>query len=181
MITEKEDIGKEVPQLKENLTKAESKINAVEKAVRIKNKQISQATAFTERRLAEMISLNPASLDGNPDLVPLLAILQERDNFNVDVDNDEIRPVHEDLFLGETLRAVVDISGRNPEIEIDKCKERIGTIKNQLLNSVKQRWIRPDRRHSIGSSIMSGGSKRDREDQSMDRVSKPRTVSPNHL
>ena len=147
----------------------------------IKTKQISQATAFTERRLAEMISLYPSSLNGNPDLVPLLAILQERDNFIVDVDNDEIRPVHDELFLGETLKTVVDLSSQNPEIQIEECKERLGTIKNQLLNSVKQRWIRPDRRQSIGSSIISGGSKRDREDQALDRVSKQRTLSPNHL
>ena len=46
----------------------------------MKSKQISQATVFKERRLAEMISLSPSSLEGNPDLVPLLAILQERED-----------------------------------------------------------------------------------------------------
>ena len=180
---QKENLDREVPLLQENLTKAESKLNAVEKVVKLKTKQLSQATAFTERRLAEMISLDHTSLQGNPDMIPLLAILQERDNFNVDIENDLITPVHEENFLGETLKTVVDLSSQNPGIQIDQCKERLGSVKNQLLDSVKQRWIRQGsgRRHSIGSSIMSGGSKRDREDQSLDRNNRKRTTSPLHV
>ena len=177
---EKENLSVEKEKLQENLTKAESKLTAVEKVVKLKTKQLSQATAFTERRLAEMISLGHSSLEGNPDLIPLLAILQERDNLNVDRERDEITPVHEENFLGETLKTVFDKSSRNPEIQFDQCKERLGSVKNQLLDSVKQRWIKQGsgRRHSIGSSIMSGGSKRDREDQSQDRNNRQRTTSP---
>ena len=67
--------------------------------LKIKSKQINQAASFTEKRLAKIISLDPTNLEGNPDLVPLLAILQERDDFNVDAENEVIRPVHEELFL----------------------------------------------------------------------------------
>ena len=137
---------------------------------------------FTERRLAELISLKPESLDRNPDLVPLLAILQERDNFSVDTVNDVIKPVHEDQFLEETLKNVVDLSSDHPEIQIDQCKVVIGDIKNQLLESVKNRWIRPDRRNSIGgSSVVSAGSKRDRDDVSCERNSRQRRSSPIHV
>ena len=167
--------------LQENLTKAESKLGPLKKVVKIKTKQLSQASAFTERRLAKRISFDPANLEGNPDLVPLLAILQERDNFNVDSENEVIKPVHEEEFLLETLKNVEDISSQDPSIEIDHCKEILGSVKNQLLESVKQRWIRPGRRNSMGSSVLSGGStKRDREDRSVDKNSRLRVTSPNH-
>ena len=77
-----------------------------------------------------MISLDPSNLEGSLDLVPLLAILQERDDFNVDTENDVIKPVHEENFLEETFKNVVSLSSRHPEIEIDLCKERLGSIKN---------------------------------------------------
>ena len=175
---EKENLGKDLPILQENLTKAESKLGALEKAVKLKTMQISQASAFTERRLAEVISSGPSSLEGNPDLVPLLALLQERDNFNVDTENELIKPVHEANFLLETLKTVECLSSRDPGIVMEVCKERLGDVKNQLLESVKQRWIRPGRRNSMGSSIMSGASKRDREDKSMDRINRQRITSP---
>ena len=51
------------------------------------------------------------------------------------------------------------------------CKECLGHVKNQLLESVKQRWIKAGRRDSIVSigSIVSGSSKRDREEDPEDR------------
>ena len=91
MIKERDVLVKEIPHLKENLSKSESKLCAVQKSVKVKVRQLNQASAFTERRLAELISLNPNSLDINPDLVPLLAILQERDNFSVDTENEVIK------------------------------------------------------------------------------------------
>ena len=51
--------------------------------MQIKTRQINQAASITEKRLAEVISLDPSNLAGRLDLVPLLAILQERDDFNV--------------------------------------------------------------------------------------------------
>ena len=128
-----------------------------------------------------MISLNPGNLSENPDLVPLLAILQERDNFDVDSENEVIKPVHEEHFLSETLKNVENLSCEHPEIKIDECKEVIGSIKNQLLESVKLRWIKSDRRQSIGgSSIVSCGSKRDREEATVERNSRQRRSSSNN-
>ena len=134
---EKENLGKDLPICQENLTKAESRLGALEKAVKLKTMQISQASAFTERRLAEVISSGPSSLEGNPDLVPLLALLQERDNFNVDTENELIQPVHEADFLCETLKNVESLSSRDPGIVLEECKVRLGDVKNQLLESVK--------------------------------------------
>ena len=57
----------------------------------------------------------------------------------------------------------------------------IGSIKNQLLESVKLRWIKSDRRQSIGgSSIVSCGSKRDREEATVERNSRQRRSSSNN-
>ena len=90
-----------------------------------------------------------------------------------------IKPVHEEQFLSETLKNVETLHLENPDIKVDQCREVIGNIKNQLLESVKKRWIRPDRRLSIGgSSVVSSGSKRDREDTSLERSSRQRRSSP---
>ena len=178
LVKERDNLVKEIPYLKENLSKAESKLCAVQKSVKVKAHQLNQASSFTERRLAELISLNPESLDGNPDLVPLLAILQERDNFSVDTENQVIKPVHEDSFLSETLKNVESLHSEHPDIKVEQCKKVIGTIKNQLLESVKSRWIKPDRRQSIGgSSVVSTGSKRDREETAVERSNKQRRSS----
>ena len=172
---------KELPILQENLTNTKSKLSAVQKTVQQKSKQIHQASSITEKRLAEVISLDPSNLEGSPDLVTLLAIFQERDDFNVDTENDVIKPVHEEHFLEKTFKNVVDLSSQHPEVKMDLCKERLGNIKNQLLESVKQRWIRPDRRNSMSSSVVSGtGSKRDRDEKSPDRSSRQRVISPDH-
>ena len=127
-----------------------------------------------------MISEDPSNLEGNPDLVPLLAIFQERDDFNVDAENDVIKPVHDEHFLEETLKSLENLSSQHPEIKMDQCREGLGNIKNQLLESVKHRWIKPGRRNSMSSSIVSGGSKRDRDDKSPParNSSRQRTSSP---
>ena len=169
---------KEYPDLKEDLTKAKSKLVAVQKTVRQKTNQINQATVITEKRLAEAISLDPSYLRDNPHLVTLLAVFQERDDFDVDTENGVVKPVHEDTFLKETMENVLSLSNQHSTghpIELDQCKERLGDIKNQLLDSVRQRWIKHGRRNSI-CSLASTNSKRDRdEDLSYDRINRPRT------
>ena len=88
--------------------------------------------------------------------------------------------MHEDTFLKETLSNVLYFASQSTEaqpVEVELCKERLGDVKNQLLESVKQRWIRPGgRRDSIGSI---NSSKRDRDDDiSSERMSRQRTISP---
>ena len=83
---ETERLKKELPILKENLTKAKSKLLAVQNTVKQKSKQISMASTITEKRLAEAISLDPRYLKDNPHLVTLLALFQERDDFEVDTE-----------------------------------------------------------------------------------------------
>ena len=89
------------------MTKLKSELNAVQKAARQKANRINQATAITEKRLAEAISLDPSYLRDTPHLVTLLAVFQERDDFDVDSENGVVKPVHEDTFLKETAENVL--------------------------------------------------------------------------
>ena len=177
-----EQLKKEYPKLKEDLTKAKSKMDAVQKTVRQKTNRINQATSITEKRLAEAISLDPSYLRDTPHLVTLLAVFQERDDFDVDSENGVVKPVHEDTFLKDTMENVLSLSNQEstgPHIELEQCKERLGDVKNQLLESVKKRWIKSGRRNSI-CSFGSTNSKRDRdEENSIDKISRPRTATSN--
>ena len=170
---EQENLKKELPVLQENLTKAKSKLEAMQKSVRQKSNQVKQAASITEKRLAEAISLDPNYLRDSPHLITLLAIFQERDDFTVDMENDTVKPVHADTFLKDTIKNIKELTDQKPELlSNDQCKERLGDIKNQLLDSVKQRWIKPGRRFSI-SSQTSSSSKRDRnEDLSVERINR---------
>lgn len=177
---EQDQLKKDFPEMQEDLTKLKSKLVAVQKTVRQKSNQINQAAAITEKRLAEAISLDPSYLRDTPHLVTLLAVFQERDDFDIDAENKVVKPVHEEAFLKETVKNMMNLSNlesENQHIEIEQCKERLGDVKNQLLESVKQRWIRPGRRDSFGSQA-SYNSKRDREDDTdFDRSNRPRTLS----
>ena len=107
---------------------------------------------------------------------------QERDDFDVDTENQIIKPVHEESFLKETVKNVMVLASKleNHSEKEELWKERLGHVKNQLLESVKQRGIKTGRRDSIGSigSIVSGSSKRDKEEDPEGRSHRIRTSSP---
>ena len=176
---EHEKLRKELPILQENLTKTTSKLSAVQKKVHQKSKQIHQASSITEKRLAEAISLEPAYLRDNPHLVTLLAVLQERDDFDVDTDTEVVKPVHEETFMKETIKNVMELTTKNSEllpIQADQCQERLGDVKTQLLESVKKIWIRSGSRRNSICSESSVYSKRDRDEElSSERSNRPRT------
>ena len=94
----------------------------------------------------------------------------------MDQDSEVVKPVHENDFMMETKKNIMEITATNsemPKIQVDLCKERLGDVKNQLLETVKSRWIRPDQRNSICSDA---SSKRDRDDDSVaEKSSRPRT------
>ena len=176
---ETEKLKTELPNLKENLTKTKSHLSAVQKTVKQKSKQINQASTITEKCLAEAINLDPSYLKHDPHLVTLLAIFQDRDDFEVDTENQVIKPVHEDTFIQETVKNVTEFANEQDDSVQGLCMKRLGDAKNLLLESVKQRWIPPGRRDSISSNI-SGVSKRDRDEDITDRSNRLRTVSPIH-
>jgi septal ring factor EnvC (AmiA/AmiB activator) len=118
----------ELPHLQESLTKTKSRLNAIQKTVKQREKQINHATAITEKRLAEAVTLDPSYMKDNPHLVTLLAIFQERDDFDVDTENQIIKPVHEESFLKETVKNVMVLASKqenHSEQQEELCKDAL--------------------------------------------------------
>ena len=79
----------------------------------------------------------------------------------------------------ENVLSLSNEESTGPHVELDQCKERLGDIKNQLLESVKRRWIKSGRRNSM-CSLGSTNSETDRdEDFSSDRRSWQKTATFN--
>ena len=72
----------------------------VERKVR-KQKQARQihALKIPELEVAQSIKSDPGFLRSNPHLISLLALFQERDDFEVDEENMVVKPVNEEQFL----------------------------------------------------------------------------------
>ena len=49
--------------------------------------------------MAETIKTDPSFLANNPHLISLLSLFQDRDDFDVDVENGIVKPVQEEFFL----------------------------------------------------------------------------------
>ena len=134
---------------------------------------------ITEHRVAEAIKSDFTFLTENPELLSLLALFQDRDDFNV-VENKVIEPIKEDAFLENISKSIHDPNA-SPEFEGELAKERLGEVKNKVIEGLKGRWIKPGsngRRDSIGS-FASDKSKRCRESLETDpRNSRQRVASP---
>ena len=135
---------------------------------------------ITEHRVAEAIKSDFTFLTENPELLSLLALFQDRDDFNVDSENKIIEPIKEDAFLENISKSIQDPNA-SPDFEVELAKERLGEVKNKIIEGLKGRWIKPGcngRRDSIGS-FASDKSKRCRESLETDpRNSKMRVTSP---
>ena len=81
----------------------------------------------------------------------------------------------------ENICKTINEPGEAPDFEVELAKERLGEVKNRVIEGLKGRWIKPqgrERRESVGSFV-STKSKRDRESLETDmRYSKPRVASP---
>ena len=63
----------------------------------------------TEHRVAEAIKSDYSFLTDNPHFISLLALFQERDNFEVDVDQDIVKPIQEEGFLQIISKDISDM------------------------------------------------------------------------
>ena len=75
-----------------------------------------------------------------------------------------VRPVQEEEFLKGIVKDIESLSKQTDvtSSESDLYKERLGEVKNLVLESVKKRWIRSGRR-DITTSQMSSNSNRGRD------------------
>ena len=175
------ELKKQLPNLQENLLKAKMELEAMQKAQNLKTNRFRKAALVTEQKVAETIRTDPSFLTNNPHLISLLSLFQDRDDFNVDTENGMVRPVQEKDFLKGIVKDIESLSNQTDvtSSESDLYKERLGEVKNLVLESVKKRWIRPGRRDST-ASLMSSNSKRGREgeDDILSKISRSRAASP---
>ena len=175
---QKSELEAEVPQLKEQLTKV-SKLLEIERNMQKQkyNKDI-QVKKIIDKQVSESIKSDYSLLSKNRQLISLLALFQDRDNFIIDEENQTVKPVQEQDFVEEITR---EIEGFIQETELplprELYTERLADVKNQLLEGLKIRWLKKSRRWSNASQL-SLGSKRDREEENIERSNKLRVQSP---
>ena len=176
--TEKSLLESEIPSLKERLTKATKQLEAEKTVQKQKNRKIQQAMMITEQKVSESIRSDHSLITKHPELISLLALFQDRDNFTVDYESQTVTPIQEECFLEEASKDIESLL-QETELPLPKelYKERLGDVKDKLLEGLKMRWMKPERRGSNASQL-SVRSKRDREDEDLDRSSKVRTSSP---
>ena len=184
---EKAELRSELPDLKEKLKKMTKQLDAEQKDKAQKDSRVSRAIKITEHRVAEAIKSDYTFLTDNPQMISLLALFQERADFEVDAENDLVKPILEEGFLQVISQDINDISQLSElKVPMDMVKERVGEVKNKVLEGLKGRWIKQSsggggtRRNSV-SSLVSSQSKRDRESlEYFERTNKQRTTSPSH-
>ena len=173
-------LKEQLPAMQEELLKTRKEMEAMLKAQNIKSNIFRQAAQVTEHKVAETIRTDPGFLTNNPHLIPLLSLFQDRDEFSIDAENDMVTPIREEEFL-KGIAMNIEASAQQKETlpsETELYKERLGEIRNLVLENVKKRWIRPGRRDSIASH---SSSKRGRDMEVFSRTIKPRAVSPEAL
>ena len=179
---EKDELNSDLPELKEKVKKLTKQLEAEKKEKTLKEIRVSKAMNITEQRVAEAIKSDYSFLVDNPQLITILSLFQERSEFEVDMINGVVKPIQEEGFLEVICKDINDITEpAELSIPMDMVKERVGEVKNKVLEGPKRRWIKNDggsRRNSI-SSMVSSQSKRDRESFETDgRMNRQRLASP---
>ena len=175
---EKAKLELEIPSLMEKVTKTTKQLEAERAAQKIKNNKFHQAMKITEQQVSESIKADHSLVNQHPQLISMLALFQDRDNFILDFENQVVKPIQEDCFLEEISKDIEELS-QQQELPLPRelYKERLGDVKSKLLEGLKVRWMKRDRRGST-ASLLSTRSKREREDEADNRSSRLRTSSP---
>ena len=176
---EKKKLEQEIPTLLEKVTKTTKQLEAERAAQKIKNNKFHLAMKITEQQICESIKNDYSLINRHPQIISVLALFQNRDNFIVDHENQLVKPIQETFFLEEITKDIEGIaSQQDTSLPRDLYKERLGDVKNKLLEGLKVRWVKQDRRGST-ASMLSGRSKRDRdEDVENQSSSRLRVNSP---
>ena len=176
---EKTKLEVEIPQLKENLTKVTKLLEIEKNNQKQKNNKVNQAKKIIEQQVSESIKSDYSLLSKNRQLVSLLALFQDRENFLIDEENLTVKPVQDQDFLNEITKDIESLlQDREVPLPREMYRERLTEVKNQLLEGLKIRWLKKSRRFSNASQL-SIGSKRDREEENLERSNKARTQAPN--
>ena len=109
----------------------------------------------------QVFKSNHTTITQHPQLISLLALFQDRDDFIVDHENQTVKPVQEEHFL-EEISKDIELLSQEKDLPLprDMYKERLGDVKNKLLDGLKVRWMKSGTRGSTASQL-SNISKRD--------------------
>ena len=103
---EKARLEIERPNLLEKLTKANKQLEAERAAQKQKNTKFHQAMKITEQQVSEAIKSTHTTIKQHPQLISLLALFQDRDDFAVDHENQTVKPVLEEYLLEEISKDI---------------------------------------------------------------------------
>ena len=95
----KKEFETELPQLREQLRKVTKQLEVEKQDKKNKVSRASRAVKITEQRVAEAIKSDFGFLTNNPQILSLLALFQERDDFEIDLESEVVKPINEETFL----------------------------------------------------------------------------------
>ena len=128
-----------------------------------------------EKKAVEAIIADTEPLQEDAHLLTMLALLQDRDHFEVEPVTQEITPVSEEAFLITITQGVTDFLKENPKEPKKIFIEKVKQMKEQVIlrlkddqrfqpgstaNPTRRDWLR--RRESRRNSTASNSSKRSR-------------------
>ena len=100
--------------------------------------RLSHANKLSEMRAVEVITSDPHPLQDDPHLLSMLALLQDRDLFEVDPILDLISPISEDTYLGTISEGVSDFLDKNPKVPREIYLKKVNVMKEQVLIKLKE-------------------------------------------
>ena len=100
--------------------------------------RISHANKLTEMKAVEFITSDPHPLQDDPHLLSMLALLQDRDQFEVDPVLHLISPISEDTFLCTISEGVSNFLAKNPKVPRESYLEKVKVMKEQVLVKLKE-------------------------------------------
>ena len=149
-----QDQIKDMNGIKENLTKVKAENKSMKKTSLQLTQKLNLTRKTNEIKLAEMITTG--STEDSPHLVTAYTATPCEEDFNLDIENDEITP-KSDFFLKSVEERC--------NLEDETQKERYCAIRNQVLDRVKRLMTSSPTRGSRRASISSTSSlKRDWDD-----------------
>ena len=180
-----EDLNEQIKtmnEMRETLTKVKAENNHIKKTSKQLTQKLNLTRKTSELKLAEIISTGVTMESDSPHLVTAFSATLCEDDFELDVENDQIKPRNESFLKNIEQNCDLTDAGQ---------KERFGQIRNQVLDRFKKLLINSPgrgRASSISSrcsisSRASNSMKRDwiaSDDEILPVNSKHRVESPQH-
>ena len=150
---------KTMNELRETLTKVKAENNHIKKTSKQLTQKLNLTRKTSELKLAEIISTGVTMESDSPHLVTALSATLCEDDFELDVENDQIKPKNEAFLRNIEQNCDLTDAGQ---------KERFGQVRNQVLDRFKKLLIDSPGR-GRASSISSRCSISSRASNSMNR------------